>query len=169
MLVGVDDNGLAGLGSPTVSLDVDLNNDDDFDDSGETGHSTGTLDQGSASFFLASALSVGTVKMRARVQDRAGNEGQSATQTVVVQADSSWTVSATSAPAGDARTGDWRLLLGAWTASHALDRLAQRLAVPHAPVPHPVQLEFHSEAGAPEGALYADGVLVAVLPGVTRL
>ena len=54
-------------------------------------------------------------------------------------------------------------------ASHALDRLAQRLAVPHAPVPHPVQLEFHSEAGAPEGALYADGVLVGVLPGVTRL
>jgi hypothetical protein len=56
-------------------------------------------------------------------------------------------------------------------AGHALDRLAQRLAVPHAPskVAHPVQLEFHAEAGAPEGALYADGVLVAVLPGVTRL
>ncbi len=56
-------------------------------------------------------------------------------------------------------------------ASHALDRLAQRLTAPPAApqVLRPVQLEFHAEAGAPEGALYADGVLVAVLPGVTRL
>lgn len=56
-------------------------------------------------------------------------------------------------------------------ASGLLARLALRLsAQPAAPaVPHPVQLEFHAEAGAPEGALYADGVLVAVLPGVTRL
>lgn len=56
-------------------------------------------------------------------------------------------------------------------ASQALDRLAQRLtAGPAAPkVLRPAQLEFHAEAGAPEGALYADGVLVAVLPGVTRL
>jgi hypothetical protein len=65
-----------------------------------------------------------------------------------------------------------RLTAGALRlASHALDRLAQRVAVPHAPskASPPAQLEFHSEAGAPEGALYADGVLVAVLPGVTRL
>jgi hypothetical protein len=31
------------------------------------------------------------------------------------------------------------------------------------------QLEFHAEAGAPEGALYLDGELVGRLPGVTRL
>lgn len=31
------------------------------------------------------------------------------------------------------------------------------------------RLEFHAEAGAPEGALYLDGELVARLPGVTRL
>jgi hypothetical protein len=30
-------------------------------------------------------------------------------------------------------------------------------------------LEFYAEAGAPEGALYVDGKLVARLPGVTRL
>jgi hypothetical protein len=33
----------------------------------------------------------------------------------------------------------------------------------------PQLLEFHAEAGAPEGALYADGELVALLPGVNRL
>jgi hypothetical protein len=31
------------------------------------------------------------------------------------------------------------------------------------------QLEFHAEAGAPEGALYIDGELVALLPGIRRL
>lgn len=30
-------------------------------------------------------------------------------------------------------------------------------------------VEFHAEAGAPEGALFVDGVRVATLPGVTRL
>jgi hypothetical protein len=30
-------------------------------------------------------------------------------------------------------------------------------------------VEFHAEAGAPEGALYIDGQLVARLPGVHRL
>ena len=29
--------------------------------------------------------------------------------------------------------------------------------------------EFHAEAGAPEGALYVDGVLVGMVEGVTRL
>ncbi len=29
--------------------------------------------------------------------------------------------------------------------------------------------EFHAEAGAPEGALYVDGVRVGSIPGVTRL
>jgi hypothetical protein len=30
-------------------------------------------------------------------------------------------------------------------------------------------VEFHAEAGALEGALYVDGQLVALLPGVSRL
>ena len=55
-------------------------------------------------------------------------------------------------------------------ASAWLARAARRLAGPErAPVAAPPQLEFHAEAGAPEGALYADGVLVALLPGVQRL
>lgn len=66
---------------------------------------------------------------------------------------------------------------GLQLASHLLARLARRLAAaPTAPAAAaaatarpPAELEFHAEAGAPEGALYADGVLVAVLPGVTRL
>jgi hypothetical protein len=33
----------------------------------------------------------------------------------------------------------------------------------------PARLEFHAEAGAPEGALYADGRLVRRLEGVRRL
>lgn len=57
-------------------------------------------------------------------------------------------------------------------ASCALAALAQRLMhTPHrAAAPEmPPQLEFHAEAGAPEGALYADGMLVALLPSVNRL
>jgi hypothetical protein len=56
--------------------------------------------------------------------------------------------------------------------SRTLDALARRLAAvdrpAHAPATDPV-LEFYAEAGAPEGALYVDGRLVGVLPGVTRL
>jgi hypothetical protein len=53
-------------------------------------------------------------------------------------------------------------------------RLAGRLAapvvtpavIPTAAAPH---LEFHADAGAPEGALYLDGRLVGWVQGVTRL
>lgn len=55
-------------------------------------------------------------------------------------------------------------------AGAALDRLAASLALE--PVlrarAEPV-IEFHAEAGAPEGALYVDGQLVGLLPGVSRL
>jgi hypothetical protein len=52
----------------------------------------------------------------------------------------------------------------------ALDSLAVRLMHVQTPAPaaEPV-LEFYAEAGAPEGALYVNGKLVARLPGVTRL
>jgi hypothetical protein len=57
-------------------------------------------------------------------------------------------------------------------ASRVLARAARRLAEPAARSLHvassPV-LEFHADAGAPEGALYADGVLVGHLDGVKRL
>ncbi len=55
-------------------------------------------------------------------------------------------------------------------ASAALARLARRLSDP-APVAGRsiARLEFYAEAGAPEGALYADGVLVGRLDSVRRL
>lgn len=60
-------------------------------------------------------------------------------------------------------------------ASAALDRLAARVAAaPAASAPRrPPQtlqaLEFHADAGAPEGALYVDGELVGYVSGVSRL
>jgi hypothetical protein len=55
------------------------------------------------------------------------------------------------------------------TAGRALDRLAERLAsAPRRPVPLR-SLEFHAEAGAPEGALYVNGELVGFVAGVNRL
>ncbi|HWI83568.1 hypothetical protein [Ramlibacter sp.] len=59
------------------------------------------------------------------------------------------------------------------TASDALTRLATRLsAADDVLALPPGSVEFHPlhrEAGAPEGALYVDGVLVGVIPGVHRL
>jgi len=56
--------------------------------------------------------------------------------------------------------------------SAALERLARWLATtpaqPSALSAH-ASLEFHAEAGAPEGALYVDGQLAARLVGVNRL
>lgn len=59
-------------------------------------------------------------------------------------------------------------------ASSALLHVAvhlQHRAAPVAPaaVDEPDRLEFHAEAGAPEGALYVDGQLAGWLSGVTRL
>lgn len=48
----------------------------------------------------------------------------------------------------------------------ALARRLQRAE--REPAGEPV-LEFYAQAGAPEGALYIDGQLVATLPGVSRL
>jgi len=63
--------------------------------------------------------------------------------------------------------------LGLRSASRWLARLARRLQQRH-PRSHPTPklppaLEFYAEAGAPEGALYLDGELIAYLPGVQRL
>ena len=59
---------------------------------------------------------------------------------------------------------------GLRSASAVLARLSSRLALPAARKAGAAQqLEFHAEAGAPEGALYLDGKLVGWLPGVRRL
>lgn len=56
------------------------------------------------------------------------------------------------------------------TLGAALERQAVRLLrVEAAPERAEPQLEFHAEAGAPEGALYVNGQLVGHLTGVTRL
>lgn len=56
------------------------------------------------------------------------------------------------------------------SASRMLSRLARRIAaskkVRYADIGH---VEFYAEAGAPEGAIYADGLLVGYVPGVKRL
>jgi len=54
-------------------------------------------------------------------------------------------------------------------ASRGLARLSARLVeAPAVPTSDPL-IEFHAEAGAPEGALFVDGKLVGWLPGVQRL
>lgn len=65
----------------------------------------------------------------------------------------------------------WRRLFAALLrgASLQLDRLALFLIRRPPESAAPSMLEFHAEAGAPEGALYVDGTLVGRLHGVTRL
>lgn len=55
--------------------------------------------------------------------------------------------------------------------SRLLARLARKLVLqPHdRRLQKVLELEFHADAGAPEGALYVDGKLVGHLPGVRRL
>jgi hypothetical protein len=56
------------------------------------------------------------------------------------------------------------------SASRALDSLAAHLALNAAKVDaEEPTLEYHAEAGAPEGALYVNGQLVGRLMGVARL
>ncbi len=54
-------------------------------------------------------------------------------------------------------------------ASRSLDTLAQRLSLVQAPAAAERVLEFHADAGAPEGALDVNGQLVGHVLGVTRL
>lgn len=62
------------------------------------------------------------------------------------------------------------LALALLMASRALGLLAERVALRRdaATAGEPV-IEFHADAGAPEGALYVDGKLVGHVLGVTRL
>jgi hypothetical protein len=61
--------------------------------------------------------------------------------------------------------------MGLRAASALLARAARKLRRPSEEGPYLPEVEFHelhSESGAPEGALYIDGKLVAILP-VSRL
>jgi hypothetical protein len=68
----------------------------------------------------------------------------------------------------DHRTRLWASAL-LHAGSRLLDRLADRLAVAPRDAPRERVIEYHAEAGAPEGALYVDGRLVGHVLGVTRL
>lgn len=63
-------------GTP-IFLDVDLNNDGDFEDDGEAGYATSTLVSGSSTFEVTPELMSGDYAFRARVFDGVGNEGTS--------------------------------------------------------------------------------------------
>ena len=65
-VTATDAVGLPATG--TVTLDVDLNNDGNFTDAGESGYQTATLTNGVAVFNIGTALSVGTVGLRVRRQ-----------------------------------------------------------------------------------------------------
>ncbi len=77
----------AGSGVPdgaTVYLDMDLNDDGDFTDDGETGYATAAVSGDAATFNIATAIADGTYGMQARVADVAGNKGTSDVATMVV-------------------------------------------------------------------------------------
>ncbi len=83
--VTVRATGNGGLPDGTaVALDVDLNNDGDFDDAGETDYTAGTLTSGFAVFDVAPSLADGTYALQARVTDLGASEGTSETQSVIV-------------------------------------------------------------------------------------
>ena len=70
------------------------------------------------------------------------------------------------------RRARWLTAAGLRAASMVLTKVARQLASAPTPRPRPLEereLEFYAEAGAPEGALYADGVLVGYVTGVKRL
>ena len=77
-----DANGLPD--GTEVVIDVDLNNDGDFDDADESGYTLSSLIGGEATFEITPALSDGTYTLRARVSDPAGNEGLSESRIVTV-------------------------------------------------------------------------------------
>ncbi len=62
-----------------------------------------------------------------------------------------------------------RLARALRSAGALLARLARQLQSRHAAAAGEPVYEFYAQAGAPEGALYVDGKLVALLPGVSRL
>jgi RHS repeat-associated protein len=87
-----DLNGLPN--GTTVTLDVDTNNDGNFTDPGETGYASGSLTDGAATITLPTLPGLGTYTLEARVTDRAGNQGTSATATLQVVSNTPWVLTA---------------------------------------------------------------------------
>ncbi len=114
---------LNGLPNGTaVAVDVDLNNDGNFTDPGETGYTSGTLTNGQAVIPLPALPGTGTYPVRVRISDIAGNQATSATVNVVVTTPTSpWVVSGDQVLASDPVTGMAEQQLGDATTNHALD------------------------------------------------
>ena len=66
------------------------------------------------------------------------------------------------------RTRVWAMAL-LRACSQWLDRVATRLALAPVAPRQELLIEFHADAGAPEGALYVNGELVGHVLGVVRL
>jgi RHS repeat-associated protein len=84
---------LVGFPSPvTVTLDVDLNNNGNYTDGGESGYATAVLTDGVATFDGYTALTPGnTYRFRARITDLAGNDGtSSSTTTDILTSPTNW-------------------------------------------------------------------------------
>jgi hypothetical protein len=87
-----DRNGLPD-GTP-VFLDIDRNADGDYTDPGEASAAQGLLHSGFASLILPS-LALGAAVLRARVADRAGNEGQTTAGVQLLAVSDPWQLNAT--------------------------------------------------------------------------
>ncbi len=108
--------------TPTVVLDVDLNNNGSFADGGEANYASGTLTNGQATIKLPALSGAGTVRVQARALDLAGNQVTTAASTVVVSnAASPWVAVAQPLSVGPASGGDWLSVLGDVTTAHGLD------------------------------------------------
>jgi RHS repeat-associated protein len=76
-----------------VQIDVDLNNDGNFTDAGESGYAVQALHNGTALITLPTLSGTGTYPVRARLLDLAGNQATSSTKNIQVVASSPWVVS----------------------------------------------------------------------------
>ena len=77
-------DGSSLVGSKSVYLDIDINNDGDFGDSGEVGYSSSVLSNGEATFEISPALADGTYNLRVRVSNGPGDEGVSGVEAITV-------------------------------------------------------------------------------------
>jgi hypothetical protein len=68
----------------SVALDVDLNNDGDFVDLGESNYVPSSMTAGNVTFDVNPALAQGTYRLQARVTDPTGNTGTSEVVTLTV-------------------------------------------------------------------------------------
>ncbi len=92
-IVDVQASDLYGIpASATVTLDVDLLDDDSFTDPGDADYASGTLVNGFAAIPLPMSAT-GTYRVQAHVTDTAGNEGTSSAATfTITSAGSPWTL-----------------------------------------------------------------------------